>query len=285
MVEGGRVSTTSPASDVLRRYRDDPLFLATRSPYLVLDPGLRVVAANPAYCEATLREPAELLDRNLFDVLPTDPGLPGADAVRSLERSLRTVLRKGRRHRMPIQRYDVPAAGSADGFVGRVWLPVNSPIRGADDEVVGVLHHVEDVTDLVGDSDNHDDSAGTTGSRDGAVTSADLDGAVDGAFQVALDGALDGVLDETEPPSTHALVALLRRLREANDELLERFHRRVSIEQAKGVLMADRRCTPDDAFALLVSLSQQTNTKVHVVADAVIDQLLGAIRDAPPSDS
>ncbi|MBN9107368.1 MAG: ANTAR domain-containing protein [Pseudonocardia sp.] len=25
--------------------------------------------------------------------------------------------------------------------------------------------------------------------------------------------------------------------------------------------MADRRCTPDDAFALLVSLSQQTNTR------------------------
>lgn len=274
------MSTTSPASDVLLRYRDDPLFLATRSPYLVLDPALRVVAANPAYCAVTLREPAELLDRNLLDVLPADPGLPGADAVRGLERSLRTVLRKGRRHRMPIQHYDVPSAGSADGYVTRVWLAVNSPIRGADGTVVGVLHHVEDVTDLVGDGYSAD-GAGEHGDPGGSPRTA-TDG---GTVRVTVDGAGAAEPDETEPPTTQALVALLHRLQEANDELLERFHRRVSIEQAKGVLMADRRCTPDDAFALLVNLSQQTNTKVHVVADAVIDQLLGAIRDAPAPDS
>ena len=47
---------------------------------------------------------------------------------------------------------------------------------------------------------------------------------------------------------------------------------RAVIEQAKGVLMAERRVTADDAFQLLVGLSQDTNRKLRDVASALVER-------------
>ena len=52
---------------------------------------------------------------------------------------------------------------------------------------------------------------------------------------------------------------------------LERMQSRAVIEQAKGILMGARRCTSDEAFDLLVRLSQDTNRKLRDVARAVVD--------------
>jgi GAF domain-containing protein len=46
---------------------------------------------------------------------------------------------------------------------------------------------------------------------------------------------------------------------------------RAVIEQAKGVLMGGRRCSADDAFAILVSLSQQSHRKLRDVAQSIIE--------------
>lgn len=46
-------------------------------------------------------------------------------------------------------------------------------------------------------------------------------------------------------------------------------HRAV-IEQAKGIIMGQRRCTADEAFAILRKLSQDTNRKVRDVAAALV---------------
>lgn len=48
---------------------------------------------------------------------------------------------------------------------------------------------------------------------------------------------------------------------------------RAVIEQAKGVLMGQRHCTPDKAFDLLVTLSQQSNRKLRDVAQAMVDSV------------
>jgi hypothetical protein len=45
---------------------------------------------------------------------------------------------------------------------------------------------------------------------------------------------------------------------------------RAVIEQAKGIIMGERRCTPDHAFAVLAKLSQDTNRKVREVATALV---------------
>ncbi len=45
---------------------------------------------------------------------------------------------------------------------------------------------------------------------------------------------------------------------------------RAVIEQAKGIIMGDRRCTAAEAFAILTKLSQDTNRKLRDVAAALV---------------
>jgi GAF domain-containing protein len=47
---------------------------------------------------------------------------------------------------------------------------------------------------------------------------------------------------------------------------------RAVIEQAKGIIMGDRRCTADEAFEILVRLSQDTNRKLRDLAQILVDQ-------------
>jgi GAF domain-containing protein len=47
---------------------------------------------------------------------------------------------------------------------------------------------------------------------------------------------------------------------------------RAVIEQAKGIIMGERRCTADEAFAILRTLSQDTNRKLRDVATILVTQ-------------
>jgi hypothetical protein len=55
------------------------------------------------------------------------------------------------------------------------------------------------------------------------------------------------------------------------------------IEQAKGVLMAQHRCGPEDAFDLLRRASQRANVKVSVLAARIVEQV--ASREPQPAAS
>ena len=45
---------------------------------------------------------------------------------------------------------------------------------------------------------------------------------------------------------------------------------RAVIEQAKGIIMGDRRCSPEEAFRILTKVSQDTNRKLRDVAAALV---------------
>jgi GAF domain-containing protein len=57
------------------------------------------------------------------------------------------------------------------------------------------------------------------------------------------------------------------------DDMRAALSSRAVIDQAKGVVMADQRCTADEAFQHLVRLSNTTHRKVRDVAQAVVDQV------------
>jgi GAF domain-containing protein len=61
----------------------------------------------------------------------------------------------------------------------------------------------------------------------------------------------------------HSNADLARHLQAAMDS-------RAVIEQAKGIVMAERRCTADEAFAFLAAVSQETNRKVRDVAATLV---------------
>lgn len=66
------------------------------------------------------------------------------------------------------------------------------------------------------------------------------------------------------------------RHRELGEQMREAMGSRAVIEQAKGVLMATRRISADDAFQVLVDLSQRSNRKLREVADALVAETAGS---------
>lgn len=51
---------------------------------------------------------------------------------------------------------------------------------------------------------------------------------------------------------------------------------RATIEQAKGLVMATRRCTPDEAFSILVRASQRQNRKLRDIATEMVERFQAA---------
>ena len=68
--------------------------------------------------------------------------------------------------------------------------------------------------------------------------------------------------------------------------LLARFESQPVIEQAKGVLMAESRCTADQAFDMLRRASQRQNIRVRDLATQIVSRAStrgGHGRGAPPT--
>jgi GAF domain-containing protein len=78
--------------------------------------------------------------------------------------------------------------------------------------------------------------------------------------------------------AAHAAVAVTNaHLYESTAALAEQMKQamttRAAIEQAKGIIMRDRGCSPDEAFDALVRLSQQTHLKLRDIAQRLVDQV------------
>ena len=58
-------------------------------------------------------------------------------------------------------------------------------------------------------------------------------------------------------------------------QMQEAMASRAVIEQAKGIIIAERRCTPAEAFAILAKVSQDANRKVRDVAEALVKKAAG----------
>jgi hypothetical protein len=123
-----------------------------------------------------------------------------------------------------------------------VWLPVNSPIVEGD-QVIGVMHHVEDITDL---DANH--------SRSEVVLTHSQRADIRGLVQALTDtqDALRAAQHQVE---------MLQIALETNRD----------IGAAIGILMYEHKIDREAAWNLLRAVSQQTNHKVRDVAMKVIE--------------
>jgi GAF domain-containing protein len=95
-------------------------------------------------------------------------------------------------------------------------------------------------------------------------------------------GGLDGPFDQQARDiaagyAAYASVALLNAATYASaleqvTQMQQAMASRAGIEQAKGILMRDRRCTADEAFDILREISSRTNRKLRDVAQTVIKE-------------
>lgn len=115
--------------------------------YLILDPSFTIVAANDAYCAATMTVRDDIVGRHLFEVFPDNPADSAANGVQNLRASLLKVLKSRQPDRMEVQKYDIERRGSG-AFEMRYWSAANVPLLGPDGYVHWIIHSVEDVTEL-----------------------------------------------------------------------------------------------------------------------------------------
>lgn len=232
--------------------RRDPVFLSQSSPTVLLSRDFVVRAATPAYLRVTDRHEDELVELNLFDAFPDNPA--NADGVSSEELivSVETALRTGAPHRLTPIRYDIPDRTRPGGFVEKRWISTSNPVRDGDD-LVGVTITIHDVTTV-----------------DRGVVSALA------AYQDMLDsGDVSSAAALEHAGAVQSLLAVVESRQRLADEvahLRRALETRPTIDQAKGVIMADRRCTPEQAFEVLKKLSMDTNVRLADVAAAVVYQ-------------
>ncbi|MGY6023432.1 anti-sigma factor antagonist [Streptomyces spinosirectus] len=69
-----------------------------------------------------------------------------------------------------------------------------------------------------------------------------------------------------------------------NAQLHRALESHANIDLARGMLMASFRLTPDQAWQVLVSASQDSNTKLHVIADAMLRTAHGEALPASLAD-
>lgn len=121
-------------------------FQHRHKPYLLLDTDFRIRAVNRAYEQVTAQP--KLVGERMFDAFPDNPADATADGVENLSWSLESVFSRGTSDWMGVQRYDVPKPHERGAFRYKIWAPVNTAIR-FDGATVAVLHHVQDLTDVL----------------------------------------------------------------------------------------------------------------------------------------
>ena len=64
--------------------------------------------------------------------------------------------------------------------------------------------------------------------------------------------------------------------------LMQAMKSRATIEQAKGILMGAQRCSPDEAFQVLVRASQRENRKLREIAEDIVNRTVNGPTPTPP---
>ncbi len=127
------------------------IFDSTPGIFLVLlpdAPKFTIMAANQARLKATMSG-VDQIGRGLFEIFPDNPDDPNASGVQNLKHSLYQVLKERRPDTMAVQKYDIPNPESESGFEERYWSPVNTPVLDKNENILYIIHQVEDVTEYI----------------------------------------------------------------------------------------------------------------------------------------
>jgi PAS domain S-box-containing protein len=118
--------------------------------FLVLLPDgkFTIAAVSEAYLHTTRTEREKIIGHSIFEVFRGSPGDTHAAAtMANLQQSLAKVLATRAPDTMVIQRYDLLT--SEGSLEERFWSPVNAPVLSAANEILYIIHRVEDATELV----------------------------------------------------------------------------------------------------------------------------------------
>jgi two-component sensor histidine kinase len=125
-------------------------FDASPNPYVLLTPDLRIAGANRAYLEVTRTVREALIGRPLFAAFDSGPGEEAPENVRQVKASLERARDSRQPDHLAMVRFSMPADsdGPTPVFEERFWSATHTPILNAEGEVIWLLQHTSDITEL-----------------------------------------------------------------------------------------------------------------------------------------
>lgn len=228
---------------------DDPALAESRAATAVLDAGRIIRAVNPAYLAASMRGQDDLIGAPILEAFPAPPD-PAHRGHVELDRTMSAVLAHARPVDMRLTRYDIQDPGDGS-WLRRYWSCLVEPVLG-EDGVAGMRIRVEDVTPV-------DENLLQVLELYTELLAEDAGDARAGRIAEAAQWFAEAARES-------------RRLADEVGQLRTALTSRATIDQAKGILMAERGGSPDEAFALLRQMSSETNVRLADVAAALVYQ-------------
>jgi len=125
-------------------------FDASPNPYVLLTPDLRIAGLNQAYLDVTNSTREAIVGQPLFAAFDSGPGEEAPENVRQVRASLERARDTRQRDHLALVRFSIPRIdeNGREQFEDRYWSATHTPILGDDGEVVFVLQHTTDITEL-----------------------------------------------------------------------------------------------------------------------------------------
>ena len=142
-------------------------FDASPNPYVLLTPDLRIAGTNQAYLEVTGSTRDAIIGRPMFAAFDSGPGETAPENVRQVRASLKKARDSRQRDHLALVRFSIPRSvnGGEPVMEERFWSATHTPILNAEGEVIWLLQHTTDITELEQLRQRTEAMHGTTSSR------------------------------------------------------------------------------------------------------------------------
>ncbi|GAA0638522.1 sensor histidine kinase [Brevundimonas lenta] len=125
-------------------------FDASPNPYVLITPDLHIAGVNQAYLDVTNSDRDAIIGQPLFAAFDSGPGEEAPENVRQVRASLEKARDTRQRDHLALVKYSI-SHRDADGrevFEDRYWSATHTPMLDDQGEVVFLLQHTTDITEL-----------------------------------------------------------------------------------------------------------------------------------------
>ncbi|HEX8549167.1 MAG TPA: PAS domain S-box protein, partial [Cytophagaceae bacterium] len=125
--------------------------------YVLLTTSFKIINASDTYLENVSLKREHIIGKDFFKFFGGPPGSPEAKTMERLRASFEKIRETFVPDQMEVQRYDVPDANDHHKVKHSYWLPINTPVLNADNELQYIIHQVNNVTKLVEIEEQYED--------------------------------------------------------------------------------------------------------------------------------